>query len=430
MMKAQIFQISFIIFALIFFLLSLYLAYFQFGKRAEEISVGRIVDIFDNIRNVINSYAKLSLYYATTQNFREESHTWIHNGFNPLEFEFLKECKENLTTFYLNQYLSKFYINLPLNIEIKKVEKCNFDLTRESVFSGKNDEGNFSVTCNSTMIKIYINDTFLLSFLNSSNFITNNRYWYLYRKFYEWAQENGDKFAACVCALVNACANCVSIETCYQGLLESLKAKFEDDKYVECYTEPSSCCYQEFGDPCKLPDGCQSWQNRCYVANKYECKLPIGDMNYQNLANSNNIDIQYSMKEVKSVSSDFYCESCKWIENRMETNRRYWCIDRKYYESSPSGPQPITFTATVYAGFKDYVSCLNLVKNNCNPENAKCNGCRDVDGKTICDRCILDDCENNGCIRCWLECEECEIQNNKVEGCKRCESKTEIPCPA
>ncbi|MFH7904056.1 MAG: hypothetical protein QW409_03865 [Candidatus Aenigmatarchaeota archaeon] len=439
MLKLQVAQFAFIIFAIILFLLSLYLSYFQFGKRIEEISNIRTIDIFENIKHIIDGYAKLSLYYATTQNFREESHTWIHNGFNPLEFEYLKDCKQNWTTFFFNQYLSKFRVDLPVNIEINSVKKCFFDLEKENVFKGLNDEGNFSVFCNSTNVKIYINETFLLDFINSSNFITNNRYWYLYRKFYEWARENADKFASCVCGLVKSCATCNSIEICYRGLLESLKAKFKDDEYVECYTDPTPCCYQEHGDLCRLPDICQSWQNRCYVGKNYEC--PQLEENENKKSYSNNYQseylVYYSKNVVLSDSQDyiteFYCTSCIWQENRMETHRRYYCIDYKYYESSPSGPKPLEFTAIVYAGWKNYVSCISEVKNKCENKTTECKNCNYVNGKLVCDSCKLTNCEKKGCVKCWLECKECEVKklNGEYEviRCKECESKPDDACP-
>ncbi|MEM0480641.1 MAG: hypothetical protein QXQ14_00410 [Candidatus Aenigmatarchaeota archaeon] len=420
MYKAQITQISFIIISLLLLLLSYYLLVSGFFRQTEKTFEVRLIDIFENLKNIINSYAKLSLYYSTTQNFRTESWPWIWNGFNPLDFNWLKECKENLTTYFYNVYLNKFETNLPVNIFINTSEKCSFpDLTENSVFKGLKDEGNFTVICNSSEVRISINTTFLYSFINSSNFITNNRYWYLYRKFYEWASENANKFASCVCALVSSCADCNSIEKCYTGLLDSLKEKFKDDKYVNCYTEPTPCCIDQKGEPCKQePKKCYSWQNRCYVPNKFECGIPQTSSFIFTIETSN---------EVKGSSNDeIKAKACRWLENRIETKRTYVCEDHKYYESSPSGPDKITFVAIVYAGFRDPKGCIEEFECGCDKNKAICEECNS--SNDFCKKCTLNctDCPKKPCVYSPKKiCYNCKVEKLngyfRIKECERCE---------
>ncbi len=393
-MKSQIYQILSIIFGVIILTLSYFLIFLNFSKKVESVLEERKVDIINNVRLAISSYLNLALYYSASQNLRSESHAWIHNGFNPLEFNYLKSCKENLTKFYLNVYASKFYIELPLNINISKIENCFWDLTEQDVFSGKHDEGYFYVNCSNTTIKIYTNDTMLIDEIQIKEFISNNRYWYLYRKIYEWAQENGDKFAQCVCSKVASCQDCTNIKDCYSGLLDSLKEKFKDDKYVECREQSEPCCYHEFGEPCEEGKMCIGWtKKRCYFPKEWKCPL---------LSN-----IQYSLENKKQIFSETLYQSQKtdkcyayyWYENRMETSSVYVCEDRKYYESSPKGPDKVVFAISIWSGWRFpeackekkectiYYKCVKEENNQC--KEWKCE-------KVVCPKpyCITD-CPND-----------------------------------
>lgn len=423
MFKLQLTQVSFIIFVLLLLLLSYFLLTSRFFKYSQQTFETRLIDIFENLKNIVNSYAKLSLYYSTTQNFRSESWPWIWNGFNPLDFNWLKECKESLTTYFYNAYLQKFNTNLPVNIIIEKSDKCYFpDLKEFDVFSGKNDEGNFTVVCNNSEIKISINTTTLYSFINSSNFITNNRYWYLYRKFYEWARENSEIFTSCVCNLVSACSDCSSIEKCYKILLENLKQKFKDDKYINCYTDPSPCCTYERGEACKREQKfCYYWEKDCYVPNKIECGATI------NLYLKERNEEKFSESETKVLSnSEISAVACIWEENRIETRRVYTCEDYKYFESSPSGPDKIVFVSIVYAGFRNPRGCVEQINCACDESDASCEDCNPLND--FCKKCILEcrDCPKKPCIYPPKKiCYNCEVEKNngnyKIISCEKCE---------
>lgn len=410
-------HISIIIFSVFILLLSYFFLNVNFSKFAEKFFEIKKIDIFENIKNIISSYSKLSLYYSATYNLRGESHTWIFNGFNPLEFEFLKSCKENITRDLFNTYLSKFYISLPLNININFTQKCQWNLKEEDVFFGKHDEGNFSLNCSEVEIIIFTNDTILLDKIEPENFITNNRYWYLYRKIYEWARENGDEFASCVCSLVSSCADCKSIDICYQNLFESLKEKFKDDEYVICRkTKP--CCYRELGEPCIDLDGCHFWtKNICYLDPNYECPS-IGSY----------FEKTFPITRVSS-SNVFIYLTCLWIENRMETSVIYECSEHKYYESTPSGPDKLIFTIGVFAGWKNYKACKEIIKCYYDANNAKCENCNN----NICEVCYLPfiSCEKKPCYPPpkYMECMNCKVQCRnetcKVIKCEECKDKEE-----
>lgn len=429
MLKLQITQVSFVIFALFLFLLSYFFLTSKFFKQTEQTFETKLIDIFENLRNIIASYAKLSLYYSTTQNFRGETWPWIWNGFNPPEFTWLKECKEKLTTYFYNIYLQKFYTNLPVNVDIKKSNNCYFpDLSEDSVLSGKKDEGNFSVVCNVSEVKIAITTTVLHSFINSSNSITNNRYWYLYRKFYEWAKENSNKFVYCVCGLTSSCADCSSIENCYQGLLESLRQKFKDDEYVNCYTDPSPCCVNERGVACKREQsGCYFWSKDCYVPNKMECGLTVSFSHFENKEGEKESETKIS------ASSEIKAKTCKWIENRIETRRSYICEDHKYFESTARGPNKIIFVAVVYSGLRNPMGCFGEVECGCNKDNAVCESCNSQNN--FCEKCVLEckDCPITPCIYPKKNCYKCNVikidEKYRIIKCEKCEDDPNN-CPA
>lgn len=420
--KFQVLQISFIIFSIFFLILTYFFLATNFFKVSEKILTERKIDIFENLNNIILAYSKLSLYYATTLNLREESHSWIHNGFNPLDFNYLKECKENVTRYFLNSYLSKFQVFLPVEIKISRTDKCFWNITERDVFDGKHDEGHFYTNCSEIQIIIYTNETISRDVAEIKNYISNNRYWYLYRKIYEWAKENGDKFANCVCYLVSSCANCKQIEKCYEGLFEALKEKFIEDKYVRCKEITSEpCCYQEFGEPCIDIKACIGWtKNICYLSKDYEC--PKIDDNIQM--------VQVIKKVASSNSNLFVYLTCKWLENRMETNKIYECEDYKYYESTPSGPDKIVFRIGVFAGFRNYKACIKFVKCFYSGNNAICKNCENNE----CESCLLPFvyCEENPCYNPpeYMECRNCRVNNcenekcNVIE-CEKCLNKDE-----
>jgi hypothetical protein len=410
-MKCQLHEIIVIIFSILISLISYFAITSKYIKEIEKGEEKRIIEIFDKIRDISISFLKLSLYYSTTQQFREEYHTWIHNGPNPLDFNELKECKEKFINFSINVYFSKMEFNLPLKIEKKYFQYCKLNISEENVNQGFHDEGNYSVTCYDASLNLYTNDTQLIEFINTTDFISNNRYWYLYRKIQEWSNEAGNVFASCICALTKSCADCNQVKKCYDIIFEMLKNKFKDDDYVSC-RKSNICCYNEPFFDCSWDNRCIEWsKNKCFLKKDYECSLK--SISFSNFFSKSNSILFFQS------SQSFSCKIP--LSYRLETSSIFICEDRKYYESFPAGTTPIKFSIGIFSGFE--VKCANCyIIDKCEVSKNYCENCKEIENnqtKNICENCEFP-CPNSNCKKAILRCENCTFENSKVEECKNC----------
>jgi hypothetical protein len=395
-MKSQLFEILFLIFAVIFSILSYFLITSYYFKQIEKEEEKRIVEIFDKMRDIINSFLKLSLYYSTVQHFREESHTWIYNSPNPINFEELKNCKEKLINISINKYFLNFEIDLPIKIEKKQFEFCKINVNEIDLKNGYFDEGNFTVNCSNAYINIYTNTTQLFEYLNISNFIINNRYWYLFRNIQDWSKEAGNIFVNCISNLVKNCIGCLRAYECYEKIFEMLKKKF--DKYVKCEYSNIPCCFEEKA-VCKNQ---LSYRKPCNIPKDYSC---------------------YTLPTYSKVLSysDFSCEIP--LTFRIETSNYFICQDEKYYESYPSGTIPIKFSIGIYADIT--IDCANC-KERLSCSLDYCSNCREICKKenekeicyNFCEICIY----KCPCNKCTMICKNCIDGNCEYCECACCKN--------
>lgn len=253
------------------------------------------IHTIDSVRNLIEnikSYLHLSLTYSSHQALREHAcqggsvgaSPWIVNGPNPVEVEFSKECLSKYTKYYFNVYFGLFNTSLPLEIYGENASVCLYDVDPNKVFSGGYDEGNFWVNCSDAKVVISGEDIKEIEGIETNDYITKNRYWYMFRNFYDWAM--ADVYSPCICAAVPCgcssgsgeefCSSCSGpVEACAKKALDDLQKRFDDN--VVCKME-KMCCKQGIGPICNGECGCTGWQNMCMAKNNHECRSPeIGE---------------------------------------------------------------------------------------------------------------------------------------------------------
>jgi len=252
----------------------------------------RVIDAIRNIIEDFKSYVKLSLTYSTQQALREHAckggligaGPWICNQPNPVEPDKSKQCLEKYTHYYLNVYASMFNSSLPVKISKANFTNLVYEVNGGDVFSGKYDEGNFWVKSSGAKITITSDNANEFENVDMNDYVTKNRYWYLFRNFYDWAMN--DVYSPCICQMSSCscgsgsseqvcgtgCNN--AAETCAQSALNDLQKRF--DEYVKCDMK-QACCAQGISsgyNDC----GCKFWTNSiCSSGCEHNCAEPPQD---------------------------------------------------------------------------------------------------------------------------------------------------------
>jgi hypothetical protein len=395
-MKSQIIPISFLLLSVGLIIIGFIFYNVFYGKKYEEGILE--IKILDAARNVIENaknYLKLSLVYSSLQAMREQASSggsvgagpWICNGPNPLPVEISKGCLENYTKYYLTIYGSKFNTTIPLNVYLKDFSSLIYQLEESGVFSGLYDEGNFTVNATGARISVTKDELRVSEEFNISELITKNRFWYMFRVFTQWANE--DPFSPCICAYLacacsstsqeEECTNCQQYaDACAEYALKVLQSKF--DEYVKC-EKANICCAQGIGPSCLEPTECIPWSNRCGKKCEHNCTPPYP---YTSYASSHsfytptffpNRKISFQGSDQQTECKEYDCKAYYWYEARFSAAYIFTCKDYKYYISSPKGPKPLTFSVAAYAYLRDQDRCKALVKCECPPSATKCEEC-------------------------------------------------------
>lgn len=437
-MKSQIIPIAFILLSVSLIIIGFLFYNVFYGKKFEEkITEIRILDAARNVIENAKNYLKLSLVYSISQSTREQAASggsvgaapWICNRPNPLPIEISKTCLENYTQYYLTIYAGNFNTTLPLNVYLKNFSSLIYQIEEYGVLRGLYDEGNFYVNASNARISVSRKDFSVSEEFNISEFVTKNRFWYMFRIFYEWASQ--DPFSPCICANLGCacssysgqetCSSCLQAsEYCAEYALRLLQSKF--DEYVKC-ERSNVCCMQGIGPPCLPPSGCLAWSNRCSKGCEHSCTPPPFYSNYQNLqqyetalsssecptgtfcsgvsecvglggtctgscsqgcccslstttttssttsttitSTTTTTTVTTTTIPTTTTTIPLVCRAYYWHEARFSSAHIFTCKDYKYYISSPKGPKPLTFSVSVYAYFRDQDACKSLVECDC-----------------------------------------------------------------
>ena len=386
-----------------------YVFYNMFYGTSYQIQVFRM-SMIDVIRNLIESfknYLRLSLTYSSHQALREHAclggsigaGPWICNGPNPVPVEFSKKCLENYTRYYFNVYTGLFNTSLPVRLLHSNFTECVYDLDSGNVLSGDYDEGNFWVNCSGGKIIVSSKNANEYEKIDTNDFITKNRYWYMFRIFYEWAMD--DVYSSCICSKIGcACGSssaeqtCSStcldeVEECAQKALDDLQKRFDAvDDYVECEKE-KQCCAQGRGPACLPPSDCLPWENSICISDcEHKCQeppppgdiCPVGSIQSYASGYKNSTITSGSYYSLKffPLQEPLNCCCDYWYEARLAAGYEFKCVDHKYYVPSEKGPVPLKFVAHAIAFWRDQDACWTRNRCECPEDAISCTECSNI----------------------------------------------------
>ena len=418
MKKAQLIPIFFLILILGLSIVAYVFYNVYYGSTYERfLHRINVIDIGRNVVESLKSYLMLSLHYSMLQSLREHAcrggtievedskpivAAWICNGPFPVNPELSKECLGKHTLYYFNIYFELWNTSLPFSVMKNRVSNCEIKASVDEIFSGKYDEGHFSVNCSPTSLGLAGENIYLSEQFSPYDIPTKVRYWYMFRKFYEWAQQ--DPFSPCICSVIGcacassgmeSCSSCnVPVENCAKKALKELQSKF--DEFVECEYR-RICCVQDIGPSCQPPSPCLSWENpMCSKKCEHSCTLyTYGKICPVKSGTGRNVEVGYgNIISQKYESRTFTGENEKeinnkncvceyWYESRLAAAYEFTCRDYKYFIPSENGPIPLTFSVTAYAYWRDQDACIQ--QNLC-----------DCEGKEKCEECTPVNC----CTKC------------------------------
>lgn len=319
---------------------------------------------FDIIRNEIEKikgFSKQSLIYSAHLTTDEHARSaglmsdrlraWICNGPNPPSFDETKACLEKYTKYYVNDYYTNYTIELPISMSKSEFTNCEYDLNKSEVFEGKYDEG-FNVILDGTRVTFTSQDLLISDAIRLNERIDNNRYWYMFRIFYEWAQEN--VYGECICECTSKCRGCGCAESCARKALMDLQSRF--DEYVTCEVG-KVCCHREIGveEPSEATD-CLEWEQEECLAT---CDVKCGEFEIPSFSG------EYEIKEEYRFSgSDEDRAPCEFVivnqPNKLASVHTFWCKDEKYFVPGGEGPHPLVFQVNAFAAYKDLDACVSI----------------------------------------------------------------------
>jgi hypothetical protein len=385
-MKSQIIPISFLILSVSLILLG-YLFYNLFYGTKYESYVFQ-VNILDAMRNVIESlknYLQLSLVYSSHQALREHAFaggmmpagTWICNGPSPPSVEDSKACLEKYTTYYFNIYFGFYNTSLPVTLTKVNFDSCKYGIDENGALDGKYDEGYFWINCSKGKVSVSSKEAETYEELETDYYITKNRYWFMFRIFYEWAMAN--VYGSCICSCCLSCGDESCAQQCAKLAYEDLQNRF--NRYgneVKCKEPEKICLDHQFGGiSCERGNECLDWEDSQCKCIGHFCEAPKQEWktSYSPYTKNSSMINKYIM------FSDKICEY--WVENRLAATHVFTCEDHKYYIPSKKGPVPLTFTVHATAKFRCPDVCRNFMS------------CKYIKEE---DKYICPVCPNNECI--------------------------------
>lgn len=340
-------------------------------------------------------YFKQSLVYSSHQSLREHGCSgglvgagpWICNGPKVPSVSNSKECLEKYSKYYLNVYFGNYSIpELPVSLTKKNFSSLDYGveprevLTPPSTYDKYYDEGYLWVNATGAKLSLSSKQILETETVNVNTFLTKNRYWYLFRKFYEWASD--DVYSPCVCKNADcACESnskeekCSSLckeksKKCGKKALEDLQKRF-NKSIVKCHvTKPNECCAQGIGPiSCSPKKKCKPWKNSICISNcNHECKDPPqpGDIcsgststSYSQLAAGITSDglAENSYSTYENGDNENEDKEKCWVEARFATSHTFTCVDNKYRVPTENGPEPMRFKVSAFAFWKSPDRC-------------------------------------------------------------------------
>lgn len=372
-------------------------------KSSKELKITKIAGYLDYfkgyIRNALilstHQNSKLIASYGGSINDDGKPTNWICTnptppGVNEIRYYLSEETIKTLNTFVLRMNETKE--DEIDNFFASKFKCVDYDINEDSVISGSNDE-KFNVGGYGSYLTLVQDGDKVTSNNDVYEEISKMRFWYLYRKFREWAEENKLSMYICQCLtkICNIASNPNEYRQCYQQAIENtlndLKGKF--DEYVSCEAK-QNCEYAEIEDCYKYATyGCSKWENtpkcnRCVTGKAGELcsQNPQLWIEYQNNAkteNSNKLTYSYFIRTFESNnvyynpvnSQEKVCEY--WAETRGSIEATFSCTDYKYALSTEKNKY-LTFTLYTTIALKGK-NCYENTPYECEEKCTDRRGC-------------------------------------------------------
>ncbi|MBU5689585.1 MAG: hypothetical protein QXM68_01350 [Candidatus Aenigmatarchaeota archaeon] len=302
-----------------------------------------------------------------------------------------------------------------------KFNCIDYNVNQQDIMSGTNDES-FDVGAYGSYL--YINDGNF--FINSSNNVYQDigkvRFWYLYRNFRRWAEDNvfsrymcGCMMQICNCNQAGECqSNCPGFYQCYtnavQKALENLQNRF--DSYVTCQAN-YGCCHQE-KQSCGDVTSCVYWDesptcNNCYYGS-------YGDLCIQDELKLSSYDqskpFVYSPANAQTLQDDCSDQIVEmWSTVKSSVEATFSCTDKKYRLSVP-GQNYLTFSVHTNVAIQSR-NCYTMGQCECDWScstgvfDSNLGLCVDAITRIPlagvqpqCDRCVPENLKNSWCTGC------------------------------
>ena len=247
---------------------------------------------------------------------------WICNEDVSPDVDDVRYFLSEETLKYLNMYLENSTIEDLPEQDIQNYTCVDYDVN-ESVLFEKNNE-RFNVGSYGSKIHITLEDDVVSSDNDVYEEITENRFWFMYRKFREWAPEGAktlyDDVSNCLqyvcdhdCPGMDSdggcepCeGSCSEFQYCIEGAIEDALAELKfDDPYVTCYTNLIGCYY-----------GYGSCGSRCNTCQKEEAEEPcVKGLSFQSNENTEPLTRLYFQGPdvCGSMEANFTCTDYKYL---------------------------------------------------------------------------------------------------------------------
>ncbi|MGC8812685.1 MAG: hypothetical protein ACP5O8_03840 [Candidatus Aenigmatarchaeota archaeon] len=307
-----------------YFKSSIYLDYIKFFER---------ISLHFSVHSGVNEVAKRGGISQTGENYPR---SWICNEVDIPSIEEVRFFLSNETMHFLNFYIKNFNQSDILRVNLSEVSCVDFKVSQQEVETGKFDES-FEALAFGNNISIALGEENITSSGDLTEKISLLRFWYMYRKFSEWAKTYGpvyiqhmcgDLSKICYCKGGGGCGNCPEF---LSAVIEMAKEEVNNlektfsDPYVKCYYNISCCVYRKSDCPPEQYQGCKEWEEApfCKDCVKVPFSKPCA-----------------SLQECSGTCAYF-------AEVKGAVKVTFGCNDTKYYVSTPKGPQQLTFKVDV-----------------------------------------------------------------------------------
>lgn len=316
--------------------------------------------------------------------------SWICNAevsprVDEVRFFLSEETKSDL-----NKYLKNFKLqDLPL-INITNSTCVDYDVDEASVLSGKNDE-EFKVGCYGSKINITLDENLVTSTNEVYQGIEQNRFWYMYRIFREWAPVATGILVGGTCNCLSkicSCGNsnyvggcmpcastCPGFQRCLENVVENALKVLQDsfDDYVRCKAKLIGC-YHEL-EPCSGTLMCIDWEDA--PACRSCLRENAGELCSKNVAterSSVRFKPFFPENTFKKDNVIYFSDSCSskkckfWYETKGSMEAVFSCTDNKYL-LSVSGDRHLTFSVHAMVKLRA-IRCYH--EESCIESNGNC----------------------------------------------------------